>query len=132
MVVFAGGDFGGGGDADVAVVPSFIEAGGAGLVDIERLVHGAASPGSWEAVDETILVGVGAEPLPIGVLVVSVGVERGAVLGVDEVASVAGVVVRSAGGGTETTAGGTFCAEARAGSERVAAAVGLIGVIEVA
>ena len=131
IIIFAGGDFAGGGEADVAVVPSLVEAGGAGFVDIERLIHRAASPGLRKAINEAVFVSVSAEPLPIGVLSVGVGIKAGTIARVNEVASVAGLVIAGAGGGAETATGGAVGAEARAGSEGVAGVSSLVGIIEI-
>ena len=74
VIVFTSGDFGSGANADVTVVPGLVEAGGAVFVNIDRFGHGAASKGLGEAVDETVFVRIGLEPLPLGVASVEVGV----------------------------------------------------------
>lgn len=132
IVIFAGGDFTGGGEADVAVVPSLKEAGGAGFVDIEGLAHGTAGPSLGETVDKAVFVGVSAEPLPFDVVIIVISVENGAVGGVDEVTSVAAVMIAGAGGGTETAAGGAFGAKTGACGESMARIGGFVGVVEVA
>lgn len=57
-VIFAGGDFGGGLNANIAVMPSFIKACGAVGVDIDRFGHGAAGPFIDKAVDKAKFIGV--------------------------------------------------------------------------
>ena len=74
VIVFAGGDFGSGANADVTVVPGFVEAGGAIFVNVDRLGHRAAGKSLGETVDETVFVRIGLEPLPLGVASVEVGV----------------------------------------------------------
>lgn len=58
LIIFAGGDIGGGGDTNVTIMPSFVEAGGAVSVNVQRLGHGAASPSFRKAVDKTVFIRV--------------------------------------------------------------------------
>ena len=93
IIIFAGGDFGGGLNADIAVMPSFVESGRAGGVNVERFGHGAASPSSRKTVDEAILIRICLEPLPFKVFAEVIGVENRAVGVVNQVAGEAGVVI---------------------------------------
>ncbi len=70
VVVFAGGDFFGGGETNVAIMPSFVETGGAVGIYVDWFAHGAAGPVFNETVDETIFIGIFVKPLPFWVLTV--------------------------------------------------------------
>lgn len=83
VIILTSGDGGGGGDANVAIMPGLEETSAAMLVDIERFGHGAACPGCWEAVDKTIFVRIFAEPLPFEVIRIIIGVEDTAVFKID-------------------------------------------------
>lgn len=128
IIVFTGGDFGGGSDTDIAIMPGFEETSGTFGVDDGWLRHWPAGPGFWEAVDEAVFVGIGAEPLPFGMVAVGAGIERVAIGIVDKIAGEAGVMIGTASGNTETAARGASRAKTRASGDFVARIIAFVSV----
>lgn len=126
IIVLAGGNFGGGRDANITVVPSFVITCSTVSINIERLTHRGTSPFQRVAVYKTVFVRILFEPLPIDVLGVIICIKTVAIGGIYQIAGIATVVLAGTGGSAETATRGAVASKTRHGLHGVARVSSLV------